>query len=147
MVRGVGADIESMCSKCGDVWHVIVAKVADKIVKVQCKECGALHRYRPLSGAAPATRSKRSTKKAAVPSGVPQVEPDHSRPIKKYSVRETFLVQDQVNHPIFGVGVVEDVKPGKIQVWFPDGRKVLAAAKPNTSLAPGGRARPIDGES
>ena len=24
MSPGVGADIESLCSKCGDVWHVVV---------------------------------------------------------------------------------------------------------------------------
>ena len=29
MTPAVGADIESLCSKCGDVWHVVVAKVGD----------------------------------------------------------------------------------------------------------------------
>src|SRR5665647_995831 len=48
MSAGVGADVESLCSKCGDVWHVVVAKDGDKIVKVQCKQCSGYHRYRCL---------------------------------------------------------------------------------------------------
>lgn len=42
----VGQDIEAICGKCGDVWHVVVAKVGEKIAKVQCKECDAYHKYR-----------------------------------------------------------------------------------------------------
>ena len=37
----VGKDIESICGKCGDVWHVVVAKMGEQIAKVQCKQCGA----------------------------------------------------------------------------------------------------------
>ena len=51
MSAGVGADVESLCSKCGDVWHVVVAKDGDKIVKVQCKQCSGYHRYRSPHGA------------------------------------------------------------------------------------------------
>src|SRR5262245_44790057 len=46
MTPPVGADIEALCNKCGDVWHVIEAKVGEEIVRVQCKECGRQHRYR-----------------------------------------------------------------------------------------------------
>lgn len=62
----VGADIESICRKCGDVWHVVVAKVGDQIAKVQCKQCNGLHRHKPpgappfagsLERAAPALRA------------------------------------------------------------------------------------------
>ena len=37
----VGADVEALCGKCGDVWHVVVAKVGDRVAKVQCKQCSA----------------------------------------------------------------------------------------------------------
>ena len=59
MSVGVGQDIESICNKCGDVWHVVVAKVGDKIAKVQCKECNGYHRYRP-SGTTSATKQPRA---------------------------------------------------------------------------------------
>ena len=141
----VGADVESLCSKCGDVWHVVVAKVGTKVAKVQCKECGGLHRYRPTDGskAAPIRRKKAAgssrTKKAAAaeppaPTG-PEVEPDLSKPIRKYSIRDLFEPGERVDHPKFGIGVVEkSTAPGKIAVYFPSGRKFLAQAKPKSSL-------------
>src|SRR4026209_315429 len=51
MPAAVGADVEALCSKCGDVWHVVVAKVGEQIVKVQCKQCGGYHRYKSPHGA------------------------------------------------------------------------------------------------
>ena len=31
MSAAVGADVEALCSKCGDVWHVVVAKVGERV--------------------------------------------------------------------------------------------------------------------
>jgi hypothetical protein len=141
----VGADVESLCSKCGDVWHVVVAKVGNKVAKVQCKQCGGLHRYRPTDGVkasqvAPVRRksssssSKKKTAAPPEPTG-PEVEPDMSKPIRTYSIRELFEPGERVDHPKFGVGVVEkSPAPGKIAVYFPSGRKFLAQAKPASSL-------------
>ena len=134
-----GSDIESLCSKCGDVWHVIVAMVGDKIVKVQCKECGAYHRYRPAGGKAKSTTTRRRTaaskSKPAPESAKAAVEADLSKPIRKYSIRDLFEPGDRVDHPKFGIGVVENsAEPGKMTVFFPAGRKILAQAKPVSTL-------------
>lgn len=143
MNPGVGADIESLCSKCGDVWHVVVAKVGDDVVKVQCKECGAYHRHRPPGGKAAATArkpraaagsSKRSTPLGRGPAPAPPrpFAPDPMIPARPYSMRETFQPGEQIAHPRFGVGLVErSSEPGKISVMFSDGPRVLAVAKPD----------------
>ncbi|HUS65283.1 MAG TPA: hypothetical protein VMZ28_12100 [Kofleriaceae bacterium] len=142
MNPGTGADIESLCSKCGDVWHVVVAKVGDDVVKVQCKECGAYHRHRPPGGkAATAARkpraaagSKRSTPLGRGPAPPPPraFAPDPMVPARPYSMRETFQPGEQIAHPRFGVGLVErSSEPGKISVMFSDGPRVLAVAKPD----------------
>ena len=135
----VGADIESICGKCGDVWHVVVALVEGKIAKVQCKQCGGQHRYRPPGGVAPAKKSR--TKREGSPGGSsrkrssrkleqPLVEPDLSRPVRSYKMSESFAAGDRLSHKVFGEGVVEQVIGlGKIQVFFPAGRKVLAHEK------------------
>jgi hypothetical protein len=134
-VADVGADIESLCRKCGDVWHVVVAKVGTKIAKVQCKQCGGLHRYRPPDGVAvprasrpsraKASRSSRSPSKPT--SNSPLVEADPNKPLRPYRINETFSPGDRLSHRSFGEGVVEMVVgPQKIQVFFPGGRKVLA---------------------
>jgi hypothetical protein len=147
MSAPVGADIESLCSKCGDVWHVVVAKVGEKIAKVQCKQCGGLHRHKPPGGApagasgspastaatprapaakrAPASRARRAAEPPA-----PSVAPDLTRPVRRYAASEMFAVGERVQHPTFGLGVVQALPgPGTIDVAFPDGRRVLAQAR------------------
>jgi hypothetical protein len=139
MSAAVGADIESMCAKCGDVWHVVVAMVGTKVAKVQCKQCGGYHRHKsPASAKAAATRKPRATK-ASAESGSsrapakPVIDPD--KPIKPYRMSDSFQAGDQIQHLRFGVGVVETAaEPGKIGVLFDDGRKVLAAAKAGATL-------------
>jgi hypothetical protein len=143
MGLSAGADIESICSKCGDVWHVIVAMVGDKVAKVQCKECNGLHRYRPPGGAKTKAAAVRTRKKStgsssrskakASPSG-PAVEPDIRRPTRPYRASEEYQVADRVDHVKFGIGVVEETEPGKMTVWFPVGRKVLVQARPAPKL-------------
>jgi hypothetical protein len=152
MTAATGADVESLCSKCGDVWHVVVAKVGEQIVKVQCKECGSYHRHRPPGGTAArkpraSSSSPRRSALGAGPAKPPPpttFSPDPSLPVRTYSMRETFQPGEQIKHPRFGVGLVERTgDPGKISVLFSDGRKILAQAKPDSTLTPGGAASPI----
>jgi hypothetical protein len=160
MTAAVGADVESLCSKCGDVWHVVVAKVGEQIVKVQCKECGGYHRHRPPGGAAArkprssSAAASASPRRSALGSGAlakppppSTFSPDPSLPVRTYSMRETFQPGEQIKHPRFGVGLVErSGDPGKISVLFSDGRKILAQAKPDSTLTPGGAASPMPSE-
>ena len=47
-----GDTVASRCTRCNDVTgHVIVALVGNEIVKVECRACGGVHRYRPPEGA------------------------------------------------------------------------------------------------
>jgi len=150
MSASVGADIEAMCSKCGDVWHVVVAKVGPDIVKVQCKECHGYHRYRkpgaPAGGRKARTQSTPARRATARPSGrassttapataVMTFQPDMSAPTRPYTMRDTFRPGEQISHPRFGIGLVEQSsEPGKMAVLFADGRRLLATAKPESTL-------------
>jgi hypothetical protein len=162
MTAPVGADIESLCSKCGDVWHVVVAKVGERIVKVMCKQCQGQHRYKPPGGApaargastpaargasGSATRSAAPRRAAAAPPPppTPLVPPDLSRPVRPYRATEAFRPGDRITHSNFGSGVVEAAAgPGRIQVFFPGGRKVLAVAKAESTLEPRSPSRADD---
>lgn len=137
MTPAVGADIESLCSKCGDVWHVVVAKVGQDIVRVICKECGGQHRYR--NPKKPLERAKSTagprTARAAKPMKIverferPSVAADLDKPPRNYAASERYAVGERVEHPTFGQGVVEGLEPGKMTIFFAVGRKVLACAK------------------
>lgn len=143
MSAAVGADIESICNKCGDVWHVVVAKVGEQIAQVQCKQCGGYHRYRPPGGKSVSTRSRSAGASSRPGAGQrpvtridkPLVEPDMSRPVRQYSFKDSYQPGDRIEHPKFGQGVVEITsEPGKMQVLFAEGRRVLALAKQASSL-------------
>lgn len=133
----VGKDIESMCGKCGDVWHVVVAKLGEKIAKVQCKQCGAVHGYRPLhkekmkkekAARSPSAAKERATRVAAAAG--PRVVPTPNKPMRAYKPRESFEPGDSISHPTFGQGIVELVTlDGKIEVFFPDQRRTLVHAR------------------
>ncbi|HET9623141.1 MAG TPA: hypothetical protein VFP84_17330 [Kofleriaceae bacterium] len=155
MSPGVGADVEALCSKCGDVWHVVVAKVGDKIVKVHCKQCGGDHRYKSPHGAPPAAKLPAAIRPPREPKEVresaprapverfekPAVAADLSKPSTPYRASESFEVGARIDHPSFGQGVVEIAEPGKITVFFASGRRVLAQAKAGASGG-GGLTRP-----
>jgi hypothetical protein len=151
MSAGVGADVEALCSKCGDVWHVVVAKVGETIAKVQCKQCGGYHRYRSPHGAPaekklPAAnrppREPRATRDPVERFEKPSVAADMSKPIRPYRASEKFEVGARIDHPTFGQGVVEISEPGKITVFFATGRRVLVQAKDAAGGGSGGLTRP-----
>jgi hypothetical protein len=155
MSPGVGADVEALCSKCGDVWHVVVAKVGDKIVKVHCKQCGGDHRFKSPHGAPPAAklpaairppRGPKEARESAPRAPVerfekPAVAADLTRPSQPYRASEAFEVGARIDHPSFGQGVVEIAEPGKITVFFASGRRVLAQSKAG-AVGGGGLTRP-----
>ena len=50
--------------------------------------------------------------------------------MRGYAPGEAYTPGDRINHPSFGLGVVESSPgPGKMQVFFPGGRRVLAQIK------------------
>src|SRR3954470_21286561 len=145
MSAGVGADVEALCSKCGDVWHVVVAKVGDKIARVLCKQCGGQHRYKSSAHATtqqklPSVKRAPRAEKAPVERfEKPAVAADLARPVKPYRASERFEIGERVEHVSFGQGVIELSEPGKITVFFASGRRVLAQAR---EAATGGLSRP-----
>ncbi len=138
MSAGVGADVEALCSKCGDVWHVVVAKVGERIVKVQCKQCSGYHRYKSPHGAPAEKKLPSATRPAKEPRASrdpverfekPAVAADLSKPSRTYRASEHFDVGERIDHPSFGQGVIEISEPGKITVFFGTGRRVLVQSK------------------
>jgi hypothetical protein len=141
----VGDDIEALCGKCGTVWHVVMAKMGDKIAKVVCKRCNGHHLYRTehppessdTGAAAPKALGARRTR-ARVTTPVPPPVPafDPSKPPRAYSAAQAFTAGERVQHPTFGGGVVTGSPgPGKVEIAFPTGRRVLASAKIASTLA------------
>jgi len=132
----VGGDILSYCSRCKmDLAHVVVAMMGTQVLKVLCKTCKSQHNHRKGTGISASARSSRTaagaTKAARLPakSGArweERLSQTHGKDPVPYDARKAFALGDVVNHPNFGVGVIEEVKVnGKILVLFREGEKVL----------------------
>jgi hypothetical protein len=143
---GVGQDIEALCGRCGQVWHVVMAKMGDRIAKVVCKRCGGHHRYRDENAGADAPSSPRrptygSSRRSSRPRGgqaaAPEAPPfDPAKPPRSYAARDSYVAGERVAHPTFGVGVVSGSPgAGKVEVVFGSSARVLACAKETSTLA------------
>jgi hypothetical protein len=144
---GVGQDIEALCGRCGTVWHVVMAKMGERIAKVVCKRCGGHHRYRSEHEAEADTpraarngrpsSAGRSGARSRTPAALPIAPPfDPSKPARTYAASGSYLAGERIAHPSFGVGVVAGSPgAGKIDVVFPTGARILASAKTTSSLA------------
>lgn len=156
--KDVAKDIEAVCSKCGESWHVIVAVANGQIAKVECKSCGGAHKYRPVganrttlkkstksavvdasapaatkptaSKASKASKSSKSSSNASPKLLVPKVNANN-REIRKYGIKETgFRLGDRIEHTKFGLGIVDEFpSPNKMYVTFETERILLVYGK------------------
>jgi hypothetical protein len=124
---------------------VVVAKLGDKITKVECKQCGKQHRFKPTGDAPAANLQVRRQVVNPRPAGTSRARPapsvtgvvhDPSRPARDYAITERFEVGDQLLHKKFGPGIVIAVENDKVRVKFSDsksdGIKVLLHGRRGT---------------
>jgi hypothetical protein len=144
---GVGQDIEALCGRCGQVWHVVMAMMGDRIAKVVCKRCGGHHRYRNETDDVEATNSNgaregrrpglaRRRSRPAPPPPAPLPAFDPNKPPRTYAAKDVYDPGERVTHPTFGTGVVTGSPgAGRVEIAFPAGGRVLACAKAISTLA------------
>ena len=142
-----GDTIEARCTRCRAVLnHTIVAMVGERVVRVECNTCRGMHNYHPLKEKAlpgeGRTSVLSSVRKEPVPRKSkkdpeaadreewlalhPQMRSERAIP---YNMNGKYRINDLVEHPVFGLGVVKLlVVPNKIAVLFETGRKLLFAS-------------------
>lgn len=138
----VGQDIEDICTRCGDTWHVVMAKMGERVVKVVCKLCGGQHNYRgekdgtKPAGSGGSSWSAARRRKSNRPTEAPAPPPfDPNKPPRAYSARDAYAPGERIMHASFGIGVVAGSPgPGKVEVVFPTGGRTLACAKAPSTL-------------
>ena len=141
-MTSVGENIDAYCLKCKLVLaHVVLFKVDNVVSRVKCKTCGAEHKYRGTLPASKKTASARvpgvtRTKKPATAKATVNDAPlqwdlkSRNMPektvIRNYSVKETYKINEVINHPVFGMGFVQKVVEDKIvSVLFKDSVKMM----------------------
>jgi hypothetical protein len=129
----VGGDIDAFCTRCKlELGHTVLAMVGSKPVRVRCNTCGGEHTYR---GRSPATRktswvpaSERATRPAVTSWEALLREKDVSR-ARRYSAKDRYQRDDLLQHPVFGIGLVQEVRGDKISVAFKADVKTLVHRK------------------
>lgn len=134
----VGGEIDAFCTKCDlNLAHTIIAMVGTKVVKVKCNTCDSEHVYRGTQPLVKATSFAAPKKSASGATRAPAKKlswedqfagKDLGR-AKKYSPRETFVVDDVVDHPTFGLGLVIAVRVDKVDISFKQDTKTLVHGK------------------
>jgi hypothetical protein len=118
--------------------HVVVAMVGPTPAKVECTSCHKQHQYRagppgtkkekePRAPRASGARTRREGAEApAAPAPIDLEARIANRTPQRYDVAHRFVIDDVIEHPSFGLGVVTGL-PGaqKIEVLFSSGVKLL----------------------
>ena len=125
----VGGEIDTLCTRCELVLaHTVHAVVAGRPVRVECNTCHAVHRYRAEGGSRPAAaragaRVERPRKSVVA---FDELIAARTRAPRPYSPKDTFAVDDVLDHPIFGRGFVSAVRDGgKVEITFRADVKLL----------------------
>ncbi len=133
----VGGDIDAWCTRCKmTLGHTILAMVGGRPVRVRCNTCQGEHNYRGDGSAEPRkgswepreVRERREAKPSVTSWEALLAGKDVSR-ARKYSAREKFFADEVIQHPVFGIGLVQEVRGDKIQVAFKADVKTLVHGK------------------
>ena len=138
--KQAGDHIDARCTRCRAITnHTIIAMVDDRPVRVRCNTCGGDHNYRQprqvraakftvtAAGAKPGRRTAADRKRVALEeewqAAAGEADPGLAA---AYDMQRGYRINDLVDHPTFGVGVVKAImKPNKMEVLFATGSKIM----------------------
>ena len=130
-----GDPIEARCTKCRkNAAHIIITMAEDGPAEVQCSICSRQHKYRPPTAAKkPAVRRTLTRKDVELKAKEAErkewegLRPNmNSAEAKAYSMTDAYKMKALIDHPVFGLGLVQRVIGSqKVEVLFEDGKKTM----------------------
>lgn len=123
-----GDPLKARCTKCKqNNDHIVVSMAGDVPEKVQCGVCDRKHKYRP-----PTEPKKPPVKRVPVHIEAEKKQwkalglNSESKKVSEYSMSEPYKVKAVINHPIFGLGMVQRIAGAqKVEVLFEAGKKMM----------------------
>ena len=128
----VGGDIDAWCTRCKmNLGHTILAMVGSRPARVRCNTCQGEHNYRsePDAPRKGSWAPKAARARPVVTSWEALLADKDLSKARKYSAREKFNQDEVLQHPVFGIGLVQEVRGDKIQVAFKADVKTLVHGK------------------
>jgi ribosomal protein S27E len=114
------------CKKCGaERYHTVLAHTSATSAKIKCEVCGATKTHKFIATKKP---SKTGVVRKAKVSKADEHRLEYEKMLTqnetaaavKYDMKLSFEVNQKVNHPKFGLGVIRMSLPEKIEVVFAD---------------------------
>ena len=141
----VGGEVDAFCTRCRlTLAHTILAMVGTKLARVRCNTCNGDHAYRSAPGttdkpsasrssSSSSTKAPRASRASAeekvVISFEEQLAGKDIANAPRYSPRDTYKVDQVVDHPTFGLGLVTAVRGDKVDIAFKAEAKTLVHAR------------------
>jgi hypothetical protein len=120
----------AFCKKCdADRYHVVLAHTSSRTAKIKCEVCGSQKSYSlpkagSSTGTAKVTRTRASSESAKRSSHNAEYEAllqaQEGSGEVNYNIKGKFALNQKINHPKFGLGIVRGVQPDKVEVVFSD---------------------------
>jgi len=135
----VGGEVDGFCGRCKMVLaHTVLAMVGSSIARVRCNTCGADHAYRRAAGpASAAPRQSAGTAHRVVLGFEEQIQARGAHTARGYTPAETFVVDELISHPVFGLGFVRAVRRDKVDVAFKAAERTLVHGRAPSKGTPG----------
>ncbi len=135
----VAKSFHTQCKKCGaDRYHTVLAHTSSTSAKLQCEICGSKKTYNlkePKSTSSGILRSKASNIGGSAGMKVSKSKLNHTEfyedlktkmsATQNYNMKLSFKLNEGIQHPKFGLGVVTQVYSEKVDVCFADEVKSL----------------------
>ena len=118
--------MDSFCARCKlTLAHTILAMVGAKIARVRCNTCGSDHAFRSTPGRTRAASTPRATHERVVLSFEEQLAGKDVAHAARYTPKDSYRVDQVIDHASFGVGIVTAVREDKVDVVFKFAQKTL----------------------
>jgi len=141
----VAKSFYTQCKKCeAERYHTVLAHKTARSAKVKCEVCGAQSTYSlPKAGGASKAKTPgatvgkgrgRNSESARRASHVAEYEmllqQNDTNPTQSYNMKGKFEQHHKLQHPKFGLGVIRNIQPDRIEVVFQDEIRSLIHNRP-----------------
>lgn len=123
----VAGEVDAFCTRCKlTLAHTIVAMVGSKIARVRCNTCDGEHAFRTADSATRVARSSSTpARQRTVVSFADRLARSNPAEATPYNPKLTYALDQLINHPTFGLGIVTALRQDKIDVAFKAAAKTL----------------------
>jgi CxxC motif-containing protein len=125
-----GDNIASYCTKCKlNLDHAVVAMTGEAIVKVKCKTCSSVHKFKDPADVKKPRIAKKKVDAVKTAETLWETSLSETKGKERaYDMSGKYRIGDIVLHNTFGKGIVRKLYLNKCDMLFKDKERLMASA-------------------